>query len=55
MIAKKNLVGDIPSEIGDLHGLVLLDLSENKLSSSIPPEIGLLEELGKRSFVFLIQ
>ncbi len=40
-----NVVGIIPSEIGELDSLERLELWYNSLSDSIPPEIGLLTNL----------
>ncbi len=40
-----NLVGQIPSKIGGLTKLDVLDLRANQLSGSIPPELGKLIEL----------
>ena len=40
-----NLTGTLPSEIGDLTSLELLDLFDNDLTSSIPAEIGNLTNL----------
>ncbi|KAG2690336.1 hypothetical protein I3760_09G181200 [Carya illinoinensis] len=39
------LVGPIPSTIGHLTNLRYLDLGANKISGSIPPEIGMLKNL----------
>ncbi|XP_073120796.1 receptor-like protein EIX2 [Henckelia pumila] len=39
------LVGDIPSEITKLDGLVNLNLSRNHLCGQIPPNIGVLKDL----------
>jgi Leucine-rich repeat (LRR) protein len=40
-----NLVGDIPSGIGNATKLISLDLSSNNFTNQIPPEIGNLKEL----------
>ena len=40
MLGKNNLVGQIPSELGNLESLHRLDLHNNKLSGTIPPELG---------------
>ena len=40
-----NLVGEIPSELGNLSGLTLLLLGHNRLSGAIPPELGNLSSL----------
>jgi Leucine-rich repeat (LRR) protein len=40
-----NLVGSIPGSIGNLTGLVTLDLSSNELSGGIPTNIGRLKKL----------
>ena len=40
-----NLVGSIPGSIGNLTGLVTLDLASNELSGSIPTNIGRLKKL----------
>jgi Leucine-rich repeat (LRR) protein len=39
------LTGSIPSEIGYLTNLIILDLYTNQLTGSIPPEIGNLTNL----------
>lgn len=44
-LSSNNLVGEIPSEIAELVGLVSLNLSRNELSGQIPPEIGNLKSL----------
>lgn len=44
-----NLVGEIPSEVGDLLALEALDLSGNQLGGTIPPEIGNLTSLSRHS------
>lgn len=43
--AGNNLVGTIPSEIGDLDQLIHLSLASNQLSGSVPVEIGNLSSL----------
>ncbi|MCB0487759.1 MAG: T9SS type A sorting domain-containing protein [Cyclobacteriaceae bacterium] len=40
-----NLTGTLPTELGDLDALFVLDISNNNLSGSIPESIGNLEEL----------
>ena len=40
-----NLVGTIPSELGNLSNLTELSLTYNQLSGSIPPELGTLSNL----------
>ena len=40
-----NLVGSIPGSIGNLTGLVTLDLASNELAGSIPTNIGRLKKL----------
>lgn len=40
-----NLIGSLPSEIGDLTMLEGLDLGANQISGSIPPEVGSLSAL----------
>lgn len=44
-LSSNNLVGEIPSEITELVGLVSLNLSRNEFSGQIPPEIGNLKSL----------
>ena len=46
---QNSLSGEIPSEIGNLTRLVLLDLAFNSLSGAIPSEIGNLTSLGRLS------
>ena len=41
----KDIVGEIPAEIGELENLERLDLRYNQLSGEIPPEIGNLTNL----------
>ena len=41
----KHLTGSIPSEIGDLSGLKLLDLGSNGLSGEVPASLGRLSNL----------
>lgn len=42
---RRDLKGDLPSELGQLGALEWLSLSQNELSGPIPPELGLLSEL----------
>ena len=42
-LAGNRLVGTVPSSIGNMAVLEIIDLSNNLLTSSIPPELGLLE------------
>ncbi|PQQ12746.1 LRR receptor-like serine/threonine-protein kinase GSO1 [Prunus yedoensis var. nudiflora] len=44
-LSSNKLIGEIPSEITDLVGLVSLNLSRNQLTGQIPPRIGMLQEL----------
>ena len=44
---ENNLAGTIPSEVGNLTKLFLLNLSSNQLSGSIPSELGNLIMLGR--------
>ncbi|XP_023742546.1 putative receptor-like protein kinase At3g47110 [Lactuca sativa] len=44
-MGSNRISGSIPSSIGQLKGLALLNLSYNSISSKIPPEIGQLENL----------
>lgn len=44
-LARNNLAGRIPPEVGLLGELIILDLSYNNLEGAIPPEIGKLENL----------
>jgi len=40
-------VGSIPTEIGTLKSLRMLDLKDNEISGDIPDEVGQLENLGE--------
>ena len=40
-----NLEGDLPSSVGDLENLKILELSFNKITGQIPSEIGMLDKL----------
>jgi Leucine-rich repeat (LRR) protein/murein DD-endopeptidase MepM/ murein hydrolase activator NlpD len=42
-----NLVGNIPSELGNLSNLYYFNLCNNQLSGSIPPELGNLSNLSR--------
>ena len=44
-LASYNLVGTIPTELGDLTYLTFLSLDGNSLSGSIPPQLGNLNQL----------
>ncbi|XP_021800631.1 systemin receptor SR160-like [Prunus avium] len=44
-LSSNKLIGEIPSEITDLVGLVSLNLSRNQLTGQIPPRIGMMQEL----------
>jgi len=44
-VSSNNLIGTIPTEIGNLSNLFALYLNFNQLSGSIPPEIGNLDSL----------
>ncbi len=44
-LSQNNLIGTIPTQIGDLASLELLELADNALSGEIPPQIGNLENL----------
>ena len=44
----KNLVGGIPSSLGQLEMLTYLDLSRNRLTGEIPRELASLKNLGSR-------
>ncbi|BFG21972.1 hypothetical protein CerSpe_082460 [Prunus speciosa] len=44
-LSSNKLIGEIPSEITNLVGLVSLNLSRNQLTGQIPPRIGMLQEL----------
>ena len=44
-LSRKELSGEIPSEIGNLINLIYLKLQKNKLTGSIPSEIGNLKNL----------
>ncbi|PQP94038.1 hypothetical protein Pyn_31668 [Prunus yedoensis var. nudiflora] len=44
-LSSNKLIGEIPSEVTDLDGLVSLNLSRNQLTGQIPPRIGMLQEL----------
>ena len=45
-----SLTGTIPSELGDLPGLAILNLNGNSLSGSIPTELGNLSNLEGLNF-----
>ncbi|KAI3522231.1 hypothetical protein L1887_11715 [Cichorium endivia] len=58
-MGSNRISGSIPSSIGQLKGLALLNLSYNSISGRIPPEIGQLENLeelvlGKNGFTSYI-
>eukprot|EP01018_Ginkgo_biloba_P020234 Gb_34054 [translate_table: standard] len=44
-LSSNNLVGHIPSEIGDLTALVTLNISRNNLSGNIPATVGNMKQL----------
>ena len=46
-LSDMSLAGRIPTEIGDLSGLVTLDLSDNALTGSIPSQLGALIDPGE--------
>ena len=46
MLWENGLTGHIPSELGSLRSLRILNLHGNELSGSIPPELGSLHSLG---------
>ncbi|ONI27082.1 hypothetical protein PRUPE_1G067000 [Prunus persica] len=46
-LSSNKLIGEIPSEVTDLVGLVSLNLSRNQLTVQIPPRIGMLQEIPK--------
>ena len=50
----KNLIGSIDSRIGNLSQLILLQMDNNHLTSTIPTEIGKLEKLSKINEYFFI-
>jgi hypothetical protein len=43
-----DLVGEIPSELGELSQLNEFWVSENDLNGNIPSEMGLISDMGKR-------
>ena len=45
IFSNKNIVGEIPSEIGDLEELEVFIIMRNKLNGSLPAEIGKLKKL----------
>ncbi len=51
-LGRNNLVGVIPSEIGDLVNLLWLELDSNELSGNIPKEIGGLANLTELNLRF---
>ncbi|XP_030529135.1 receptor-like protein 35 [Rhodamnia argentea] len=51
-LSRKNLIGKIPSDIGDLRHLESLDLSKNKLLGEIPPSISNSDFLGRLEISF---
>ena len=46
-LRENKLSGNIPSDLGQLTKLVVLDLALNELSGTIPPELGNLSNLGQ--------
>ncbi len=44
-LCSNNLTGTLPSELGDLQGLIDLQLCNNSISGGIPPELGNLTQL----------
>ena len=44
-LERKGLTGSVPPELGELAGLITLDLSYNRLTGGIPPELGTLGSL----------
>lgn len=47
---ENQLVGTIPSQLGNLTNLVRLDLDDNQLTGTIPPELG---NLGNLSYLYM--
>jgi hypothetical protein len=44
-LTMNHLVGEIPTELSNLHNLMVLNLSRNSLTGHLPPEIGSLSNL----------
>ena len=44
-LANNNLIGTLPTELGNLSKLLILDLYGNSITGSIPPELGKLSSL----------
>ncbi len=51
-LGSNNLVGSLPTQIGDLTGLISINLTDNRLTGNIPPQIGNLTSLQTLSMAF---
>jgi hypothetical protein len=47
-LSDNDLVGEIPSELGELSQVNEFWVSKNRLNGRIPSELGLISDMGKR-------